>query len=112
MVGEMTTGATSEQAKKKAVDLLESEILRYSDYLRYYQSLSPSNYDRLTNTDYYIERRYFPQLITAMAQYDEKRFEKLMVKLENHGLSMDRVYSLLKAQEQPASTGQAAEEGE
>jgi hypothetical protein len=47
-----------------------------------------------------------------MAQYDEKRFEKLMVKLENHGLSMDRVYSLLKAQEQPASTGQAAEEGE
>ena len=112
MVGEMTTGATSEQAKKKAVDLLESEILRYSDYLRYYQSLSPSNYDRLTNTDYYIERRYFPQLITAMAQYDEKRFEKLMVKLENHGLSMDRVYSLLKAQEQQASTGQAAEEGE
>jgi ribosomal protein L12E/L44/L45/RPP1/RPP2 len=85
----------------KCNDLLKKEILRYAGYLRYYQSLSPSQYDRLTRTDKFIDQQYMIDLIGDYGQnVDEKEYEKLVNQLTAAGVNMDRLISYQKSYEQ------------
>ena len=47
----------------KGVDILESEIRRYAQYVRYAQSLTPSQYASLQRNDRYIDQTYFLELL-------------------------------------------------
>ena len=82
-----------EQAKQKAIKLLEEEILRYSDYCRYYQSLSPSNYARITNADRFINERYLPSLFADYSnRVDQNKVEELAKKVQARGVNLDRIF--------------------
>ena len=79
-------------AKQKAVELLEQEIMRYADYCRYYQSLSPSMYSRLTNVDRFINERYMTFLISDYASLtDETKTESLAKKVQARGVNVERL---------------------
>ena len=86
-------------AKQKAVELLEQEVLRYADYCRYYQSLSPSLYSRTTNIDRFINERYLPYLFsdyTALA--GQAKAEELAKKVQARGVNMERLLGSLQQQ--------------
>ena len=83
-----------EQAKQKAIKLLEEEILRYSDYCRFYQSLSPSNYARITNADRFINERYLPSLFADYSNLvDQNKVEELAKKVQARGVNLDRIFA-------------------
>lgn len=85
---------------KDAMQLLDNEIIRYSEYLRYYQSLSPTYYSRLSNTDKYIDQRYFAELIKLYASAtNEEGLKSLMGKVSAKGVNLDRVLTQLKGNE-------------
>ena len=79
------------EAVKTAQKLLEDEILRYGDYCRFYQSLSPTNYDRLTNADKYADRAYLPRLISYYAEVNEAGLEAIIAKLQAKGVNLERL---------------------
>ncbi|MBQ0069970.1 MAG: DUF2723 domain-containing protein [Bacteroidales bacterium] len=84
-------------AKKKAIETLEQEILRYAQYSRYYQSLTPGQYDRVTNIDRYVDQRYFPELILAYGQLkDVDSFDNLLAKVEKIGVNLERINSFVE----------------
>ena len=98
---------------KKATDialkLLEQETLRYADYVRFYQSLSPANYARLTRYDQYADQRYLPALLEDYAQLNEAGFEALLKKVQARGVNMERLMGYMQPaqqQEQPAAQQQ------
>ncbi|MCF0180819.1 MAG: DUF2723 domain-containing protein [Muribaculaceae bacterium] len=78
-------------ATKRAIEVLESEILRYADYARYYQSLSPSMSGRITNIDRFIDQRYFPEIIMDYGSINPKGVDALMSKVEAKGVNLERV---------------------
>ena len=85
--------AGDEQAKQKAVKLLEEEILRYGNYCRFYQSLSPSNYARITNADRFINERYLPSLFADYSDLvDQNKVEELAKKVQARGVNLDRIF--------------------
>ena len=89
------------EATNKAVALLEQEIMRYADYCRYYQSLSPSMYGRITNIDRFINERYMPWLLgdyVSLAGQDKG--EALAKKVQARGVNIDRLLGTLQQQEQ------------
>ena len=59
-LGEASDDTTCIEKSKK---LLESEILRYGQYVRFYQSLSAPQYARLTREDKYIDQQYLLDLL-------------------------------------------------
>ena len=82
----------------KCNEILKNEILRYADYLRYFQSLSPSQYDRLTRSDKFIDQQYMIYLLGDYAQSaDEKEYKDLVNKLTAAGVNMSRLESYQKA---------------
>ena len=84
-------------AKKKARATLEQEIMRYAQYSRYYQSLAPGQYDRVTNIDRYVDQRYFPELILAYGQLvDVDAFDKLLAKVEAKGVNLERINGFIE----------------
>ncbi len=89
----------NKQAVNKAVKLLEKEIDRYAGYARYYQSLSPANYGRLTRIDQYIDKHYFPMLLQDYASLNEAGFEALLKKVEARGVNMERLMGLMQPAE-------------
>jgi len=85
------------EATKRALEILESEIMRYADYSRYYQSLSPSMSSRVTNIDRYIDQRYFPELIMDYgAIAGDKAFEAMVNKIGDKGVSLERINHFMK----------------
>ena len=78
----------------KSAKILESEILRYAGYLRYYQSLSPSLYERLTNIDKFIDQQYLIDLLVDYAeQCGDQKYEQIVKKLAQAGVNLDRLRS-------------------
>jgi hypothetical protein len=85
---------------EKSNKLLESEILRYAQYLRFYQSLSPSQYERLTRTDKYIDQQYVLDMLGDYGdQCGDEKYQELAKKLVAAGVSMERLQSYQEAYE-------------
>ncbi len=85
------------EATKRAIEILEAEVLHFAQYVRYYQSLDPSMYDRVTRIDKYIDQRYLPELIMDYASVNDKGMDALMGKVRAMGVNLDRIYGYMKA---------------
>ena len=87
--------------KDKGNKILEDEIMRYAGYLRFYQSLSSSQYERLSRIDKLIDQQY---MLGALGDYGhqcgDKQYEKLADKLAKSGLNMQRLQSYQRAYEE------------
>ena len=87
--------------KDKGNKLLEDEIMRYAGYLRYYQSLSASQYERLSRMDKIIDQQHMLDLLGDYGQQcGDEQYEKLATKLAASGVNMDRLQSYQRAYEQ------------
>ena len=86
---------------EKSNQILENEIMHYGSYLRFYQSLSPSQYDRLTRSDRYIDQQY---VLTMLSDYyeqcGEEKYEQMVAKLEATGVNLQRLQSYQEAYQQ------------
>ena len=102
------------EAKSRAI--LESEILRYAGYLRFYQSLDASQYDRLTNVDKFIDQQYMLYMLHDYArQCGDEAYQQLMAKVAATGVNMQRLQSYQKSYDeamvnQAAAAAQAGEQ--
>ncbi len=85
---------------EKGNKILENEIMRYAGYLLYYQSLSPSLYERLTSMDKYVDQQY---MLNMLADYGEQcgdqKYQEMAQKLVQAGVNMDRLQSYQQAYE-------------
>ena len=81
--------------------ILEDEIMRYAGYLRFYQTLSASQYERLTSIDKYIDQQY---MLNMLGDYGEQcgnqQYEALAKKLVAAGVNMDRLQAYQRSYEQ------------
>ena len=85
----------------KGTKILKDEIMRYGNYVRFYQSLDPSQYERLTRIDKYIDQQYLLDLLGDYGQHcDEKQYQELAQKLQASGVNMERQQSFQRAYEQ------------
>ncbi|MEG2599700.1 MAG: DUF2723 domain-containing protein [Muribaculaceae bacterium] len=79
--------------KQYGLKILEDEIMKYGDYARFYQSLSPSHTQRLSQSDLYIDGRYIVELMQLYnASANDKATEKIMKKLEARGVNVQRLF--------------------
>lgn len=115
-LGEMSD---NQAYKDKGNKILEDEIMRYAGYLRFYQSLSASQYERLTRIDKIIDQQYMLDLLGDYGQQcGDAQYEKLVSKLSQGGLNMERLQSyqrayeesLMRQYQQRQAAQQAAEE--
>ena len=94
-LGQVSGDATSVEKGNK---ILEDEILHYAGYMRFYQSLDASQYERLTKTDKYIDQQY---VLNMLADYydrcGEQKYEQLVGKLEASGVNLQRLQSYQEA---------------
>ena len=80
--------------------ILESEIMRYANYLRFYQSLDASQYERLTSVDKYIDQQYLLNLLSDYGmQCGEQKYQELATRVKNAGVNMDRLQAYQEAYE-------------
>ena len=98
--------------QEKAVKIMEDEVLRYAGYVRYYQSLSPDLYTRLSYTDHYIDQHYFLDLLEYYHQINEAGLEKLVKKITDMGVNIDRIYDFVRAQAQATQAQNASQQEE
>ena len=98
--------------QEKAVKIMEDEVLRYAGYVRYYQSLSPDLYTRLSYTDHYIDQHYFLDLLEYYHQINEAGLEKLVKKITDMGVNIDRIYDFVLAQAQATQAQNASQQEE
>ena len=111
---------------EKAEKILESEIIRYAGYLRFYQSLDASQYSQLTSADKYIDQQYMLNMLSDYGKRcGEEKYQALAAKLTAAGVNMQRLQSYqeayersmqqqiqaqrAQAQQQAASEGSAAD---
>ncbi len=85
----------------KATKLLEDEVMRYAGYLRFYQSLTPSQYERLTRTDKYIDQQYLLELLSDYGQEcGSQKYNALVEKLVGMGVNVERLKAYQNAYQQ------------
>jgi hypothetical protein len=97
-LGKVSGDTTSVEKGNK---ILEDEILHFASYLRFYQSLDPSLYERLTRSDKYIDQQYVLSMLTDYYERcGEQKYEALVAKLEASGVNMQRLVSYQEAYEQ------------
>ncbi|MBQ0115586.1 MAG: DUF2723 domain-containing protein [Bacteroidales bacterium] len=94
LIGKNTNNAA---ATKKAKEIYESEILRYAQYSRFYQSLSPAMYDRITNLDRYIDTQYVGTLIYQYNEFDPKGCQEIINKMADMGVNLTRLEAGMEA---------------
>jgi hypothetical protein len=87
--------------KDKGNKILEVEIMRYAGYLRYYQSLSPAMYERLSRIDKIIDQQHMLDMLSDYGQQcGDAQYEKLATKLAAAGVNMGRLQSYQRAYEE------------
>ena len=87
--------------KDKGNKILEDEIMRYASYMRYYQSLSSSQYEHLARIDKVIDQQYMLDLLGDYGQQcGDEQYQKLAAKLASMGVNMERLDSYQRAYEQ------------
>ena len=90
-----------QECAQKSKQILESEIMRYAGYLRFYQSLDASQYERLTASDKFIDQQYMMYMISDYAQqFGEEKGNEIMGKLSAAGVNMERLKSYQQAYQQ------------
>ncbi len=87
----------NEAASKKALELLEKELRRYAQNVKYYQSLNPWQYATLPQTDRFIETYYMVNLLQDYADAGGDP-EKMISELEEMGVNFDRIVSIIQQQ--------------
>jgi hypothetical protein len=93
----------------KSNALLESEILRYGQYLRFYQTLDASQYERLSTYDKFIDQQYMIYMLhDYYQQCGEQQYKAIMDKLAASGVNMQRLQSYQQSYDQ-AMAGQQAQ---
>ena len=98
-------------AIEKSTQVLESEILRYAGYLKFYQSLNPSQYERLTRTDKYIDQQYMLDMLGDYGQQcGDEKYQELAQKLVNAGVNMQRLQAYQQAYEESLRQRYAAQQ--
>ena len=86
---------------EKSKTILESEILRFGKYVLYYQSLSPSQYARLTREDKFVDQQYLLDLLGDYGQFfGDDTYVKIAQQLKDMGVNMDRQLQFQEAYEQ------------
>ena len=113
--------SNDEASIKKGNEILKQEILRYAKYMRFYQSLSASQYDRLNTTDKFIDTQYVIYMLHDYYQWcGEEAYTKLMDEVKASGVNIERLQSYQKSYDQAmmqraamqeAAAAQAEEEG-
>ena len=81
----------SESVRKKATELLLSEINLYKDYMLYIQSLTPQQFGMLSHTDRSIYDSFFIQLVQLYGVVaGNEDFTKLVTDLQAEGVNFAR----------------------
>ena len=88
-----------------AREILRGEIDRYTTNVLYYQSLSPSKYSSLQNTDRYIDMIYYLDLIDAYRDAGGDT-DKLMTELAAKGVNLKRQIDYRERQATAAAQSQ------
>lgn len=83
----------NKQYTAKANKIIESELLRFAQYARYYQSLTPSQYRLLSNSDMYVDTYYIVELLQTYNDYNEGKTEAMMKKMEEEGADLQRLFN-------------------
>ena len=86
-------------ATDRAKALAESELLRFSEYSRFYQSLTPFDYSRITNMDRYIDQRYVPELLQLYSELFPDKVEEMVNKLTGRGVNVERLLGFMQREE-------------
>ena len=82
----------NEEDLKKAEAILEREVLKYAEYVRFFQSLEPSKYNLLSRYDMYIDRNIFASCLQSYAQIvDDETMTAMLMKIEALGVNLDRI---------------------
>ena len=103
----------NEECVKKAKEILDSEILRYAGYLRFYQSLDASKYDRLTNLDKFIDQQYMLYMLNGYGErYGDDAYQKIMGELQSRGVNMERLRSYQQMYQRAQAYREAPQEEE
>ena len=90
-----------ESLVEKSNKMLEDEIMRYAGYVKFYQSLDASQYERLTSIDKFIDQQYITYMLRDYVdQCGEQKYNQLMNKLESAGLNMQRLQSFQQSYDQ------------
>ncbi|MCM1077560.1 MAG: DUF2723 domain-containing protein [Bacteroides sp.] len=84
----------NKEASAKAVAIIEKELMRYAQNVKYYQSLSPWQYATLPQTDRYIETYYIVNLLQDLSDFGGDP-EKMINTLTDMGINFDRIVSAL-----------------
>lgn len=85
---------------KRADDILLGEIKKYGEYVRFFQSLAPDQYSRLSYSDQYIDQRYFMELVQLYSSLSKGNDKKVLELVEKMGVNIDRNYQFLRAASQ------------
>ena len=88
----------NEEDLKKAEEIMHNEVMKYAEYVRFFQSLDPSMYYRLTNMDMYIDQTLFLDYVRTYTDIaGEEKTGELLLELEGMGVNMDRLLEMQKA---------------
>ena len=77
----------------RANKIIESELIRYGQYARFYQSLSPSQYRLLSNSDMYVDTYYIMDLLHTYNENNPNQTEQMLRKLEAQGVDVQRIFA-------------------
>ena len=103
----------NEESVQKGKKILDSEILRYAGYLRFYQSLDASMYDRLTNLDKFIDQQYMLFMLNGYGErYGNDAYQKIMGELQAKGVNMERLRSYQQMYQRAQAYREAPQEEE
>ena len=104
---------------EKSNKILEDEIMRYGQYLRFFQTLDASQYESLTAAEKFIDQQYVTNMLSDYgSQNGDEKYEALVKKLIASGVNMERLQAYQQAYErtmqqramqQAAAQAQAAE---
>ncbi|MDE6091083.1 MAG: DUF2723 domain-containing protein [Duncaniella sp.] len=86
---------SNKEASAHALELLENEIRRYAQNVKYYQSLNPWQYATLPKTDRFIETYYMVYLLQDLSDAGGDA-EKMVDELTDMGVNFDRIVSILQ----------------
>lgn len=83
---------------KKAEDIIAHEILKYAEYIRFYQSLNTSDYYRLNSYDMYIDRTMFLSYLKTYGEIaGEKKAEEMLMQISALGVNIDRLTQMVES---------------